>query len=106
MQKLGVPEADVNTFISSGLWPWSTGFIDAIKKVELNSPNSDPTTVTTTITDAQKQLPEQWYIAFFGQSYISQLNYVAKSKSLACKVYSLPNSTSVSFFKRFLSTSP
>jgi hypothetical protein len=86
LQKLGVPEADVNTFISSGLWPWSQGFIDAIKKVELNTPNSDPTTVTSSLTEAQKQLPEQWYIAFFGQSYISQLNYIAKSKSLACNI--------------------
>jgi hypothetical protein len=86
LQKLGVPETDVKTFISSGIWPWTAGFTDALKKMLINSPNTDSTTITTTINDAQKQFPEQFYITFFNAFYDLGFASIAKTKNIGCNI--------------------
>jgi hypothetical protein len=86
LQKIGVPENDVNNYIKTGSWQWSQGFIDAVKQTELNTPNQDPSTITSSITNAQKTIPEQWYLTFFGTIYGIGLNSIAKTKNLSCKI--------------------
>jgi len=86
LQKLGVPETDVNTFISTGLWPWSDGFTEAVKKTEINTANNDPTTITNSINDAQKQYPEQFYITFFSGIFDIGFATASKSKNIGCNI--------------------
>lgn len=86
LQKIGVPEADVQTYIKTGLWPWSQGFINAIKQMLINTPNYDQTTITKSINDAQKNYPEQYYIYFYGKMYVAELNQSTKTKNLSCNI--------------------
>lgn len=91
LQKMGVPEADVKSFISTGIWPWSPGFTDAIKKMLINAPNTDPTSITTDINNAQKLIPEQLYIAWFGAFDALGFSQVAKTKKIGCNIDPVSN---------------
>ena len=86
LQKMGVPESDVQNYIKTGSWEWSAGFIDAIKQTELNAPNKDETTITNDIIEAQKSMPELSYIGFYGAMYGLGFSNSAKKHNLGCKI--------------------
>jgi len=86
LQQIGVPESDVENYIKTGTWTWSNGFMNAMKQTELNVPNMDETSVTTALTNAQKSIPEQWYIAIYGNMYGTNLNNNGKKYNIGCNI--------------------
>ena len=98
LQKLGVPESDVNSFISSGTWPWSSGFTAAMNQVLINTPNQDLSTINSTISNLQKEFPEQYYIDITSAFYALGFLNIAKSKKISCNVDSSGQSTGDTLF--------
>lgn len=99
LQQKGVPEESVKTYITSGSWPWSQGFTNALKQWLINEPNKNNTSVTEQIIAIQKIWPEQflllWLTGIFGFGF----GAVAKSKKLSCKIDSVSKkSTGESMF--------
>jgi hypothetical protein len=87
LQKLGVPEESVKTYITSGSWPWSQGFTNAVKQMMINEPNKNNTTITEDIIKTQKVWPEQFLLLWLtGLGFNIGFTNVAKSKKLSCKI--------------------
>ena len=86
LQTMGVPESDTKSFISNGTWPWSSGFTNAIQKLMLNTPNTDPSTISSTLTSLQKNAPEEFYIVMLSAFYGFGFRNIATSKQLGCAI--------------------
>ena len=88
LQKMGVPESDVENYIKTGSWVWSTEFTNVMKQTELNTPNTgqDETSITNAIIEAQKIYPELYFVGLYGLFYGLAFSQVAKANNLGCKI--------------------
>jgi hypothetical protein len=91
LQKVGVPESDVENFIKTGTWVWSNDFMNAMKQTQLNVPNMDETSVTNALTSAQKSVPEQYYIFLYAAGYSNTLKSIGKKYNIGCNIDTTTN---------------
>lgn len=86
LEKLGVPENSVKQYVSTGSWPWSQGFIKAMKQQMINTPNTTNTSITDSIISTQKIYPEEFMLLWSIFAFQMGFYPTAKSKNLSCNI--------------------
>ena len=86
LQEKGIPEESVKIYITSGSWPWSQGFTNAVKQMFINEPNGNNTTITEAIINTQKIWPEQFLLYWMSLIFNVQFNNISRTKKLTCKM--------------------
>jgi hypothetical protein len=95
-QKLGVPEASINTYITTGKWPYTDDFIAAATKSNIMS------SITMSEPIWPQEQAVQMFARIFGNAELSEL----KSSKLMCKVDASGNSIGDGMYTMDASNNP